>query len=457
MLVDHVKIYVKAGDGGNGAVAFHREKYVSKGGPSGGDGGNGGSIVFRVDEGTNTLLAFRYRHKFIAENGENGKPSKFHGATADDLVIMVPPGTLLRDAESGKIIHDMTENDGADFVCCRGGRGGWGNKHFATATRQIPMFAKNGTKGEERELLLELKMLADVGLVGYPSVGKSSILSRISAAKPKIADYHFTTLSPNLGVVSTGGEEGFVAADIPGLIEGAADGAGLGHDFLRHIDRCRLLLHVVDVSCIEYRDPIEDIKQINHELRRYSEDLATRPQIIVGNKSDMIDEERFDRAAFEAYVRENGWELIYVSAATGQGLPEMVKLAAERLRDLPPMLVYEREYDPEELFATGERETLIRRENDTFYVEGAWLLNLMGQINFDDYESLNFFQRVLQKSGVFEALEAAKIATVSAEVTMIPQTWGTLTDEGDIKSMNKILDLLDEDDDVQQVYHNWDE
>ncbi len=405
MFVDHVKIYVKAGDGGNGAVAFHREKYVSHGGPDGGDGGNGGSIVFRVDEGTNTLLAFRYKHKFIAQNGENGKGNKFHGATADDLVIMVPPGTLLRDAASGKIIHDMTENGGADYVCCRGGRGGWGNRHFATPTRQIPMFAKNGTKGEEKELILELKMLADVGLIGYPSVGKSSILSRISAAKPKIADYHFTTLSPNLGVVSTGGEGGFVAADIPGLIEGAADGAGLGHDFLRHIDRCRLLLHVVDISCIEYRNPIEDIENINRELARYSAGLAMRPQIIVANKCDMINEELVDIPAFEAYVKENGWELIYVSAVTGEGLDTLIHRTAENLRELPPMLVYEREYEPEEDIVAGSRETIVRRENDTFYVEGEWLYNLMGQINFDDYESLNYFQRVLKNGGVFDLLE----------------------------------------------------
>jgi len=241
MFVDNVKIYIKAGDGGNGAIAFHREKYVAQGGPDGGDGGHGGNVVFRIDEGTNTLLAFRYKHKFIAENGGNGKGNKFHGATAPDLVIMVPPGTIIRDTATGKIIHDMTENDGADYICCKGGRGGWGNKHFATPTRQLPNFAKNGTKGEEREVTLELRMLADVGLIGYPSVGKSSILSSISAAKPKIADYHFTTLSPNLGVVRTGGESGFVAADIPGLIEGASEGLGLGHEFLRHVDRCRLL------------------------------------------------------------------------------------------------------------------------------------------------------------------------------------------------------------------------
>ncbi len=405
MFVDNVQIYVKAGDGGNGAVSFRREKYVSHGGPDGGDGGKGGNIVFRVDKGTNTLLAFRYRHKFIAENGGNGKGGKFHGATAPDLYVMVPPGTLIRDAATGKIIHDMTENDGADFICCHGGRGGFGNRHFATPTRQVPMFAKNGTKGEERELTLELKMLADVGLVGYPSVGKSSILARISAAKPKIADYHFTTLSPNLGVVSTGGEGGFVAADIPGLIEGAADGAGLGHAFLRHVDRCRLLLHVVDISCMEGRNPVEDITMINRELERYSQALASRPQIIVANKSDALDEDLVDIPAFEAYVKENGWDLLYVSAATGEGLPEMIRLAAEKLRELPPLLVYESEYTSEEICVPEGRQTTIRRENDTFYVEGEWLYNLMGQINFDDYESLNFFQRVLKNSGVFTMLE----------------------------------------------------
>ena len=405
MFVDNVKIYVKAGDGGNGAVAFHREKYVSHGGPDGGDGGHGGNIIFRVDTGCNTLLAFKYRHKFIAENGGNGKGGKIHGATADDLVILVPPGTLIKDEESGKIIHDMTDNDGADYLCCRGGRGGWGNRHFATPTRQIPMFAKSGKKGEEKNLVLELKMLADVGLIGYPSVGKSSILARISAAKPKIADYHFTTLSPNLGVVSVSAEEGFVAADIPGLIEGAADGAGLGHAFLRHIDRCRLLLHVVDISCFEGRDPIDDIKNINYELRRYSPALAERPQIIVANKSDMLDTDIIDIAEFEEFVADNGWELMYVSAATGEGLDKMVHRAAELLRELPPMLVYECEYEPEDAYVGASHDTTIRRENDVFYVEGEWLYNLVGQVNFEDYESLNFFQRVLKKSGVFELLE----------------------------------------------------
>ena len=405
MFVDNVKIYIKAGDGGRGAVSFRREKYVSHGGPDGGDGGNGGNVVFRVDKGTNTLLAFKYRHKFIAENGGNGAGGKFHGKTAEDMIIPVPPGTLIKDAESGRIIHDMTEGDGADYICCRGGRGGWGNRHFATPTRQVPMFAKNGTKGEEREVILELKMLADVGLIGYPSVGKSSILARISSAKPKIADYHFTTLSPNLGVVSTGGESGFVAADIPGLIEGAADGAGLGHAFLRHVDRCRLLLHVVDISCFEGRDPIEDVEMINRELERYSPELSLRPQIIVANKSDALEGADVDTEAFEEFVRENGWEMIYVSAATGAGLDDMIQMVVERLEELPPLKVYSGEMAEEEI-EVDAKETIIKRQNDLYIVEGEWLYNLMGQINFDDYESLNFFQNVLKKSGVFEALEA---------------------------------------------------
>ena len=403
MFIDNIQIYIKAGDGGNGAISFRREKYVAQGGPDGGDGGHGGNIVFRIDEGSNTLLAFRYKRKFIAGNGGNGKGAKFHGATADDLVILVPRGTLIKDANTGRIIKDMSDDE--DFICCKGGRGGWGNKHFATPTRQVPNFAKNGTKGEEKEVILELKMLADVGIIGYPSVGKSSILARISAAKPKIADYHFTTLSPNLGVVSTGGESGFIAADIPGLIEGAADGAGLGHAFLRHIDRCRLLWHVVDISCFEGRDPIEDIIKINTELERYSPALALREQIIVANKVDALDEELVDVKAFEEYVKENGWTLMYVSAATGEGLPELIKHSAEVLRELPPMTIYEAEYEPEDAYVGGGKETTIRREGGMFIVEGEWLFNLMGQINFSDYESLNYFQRILYRSGVFEELE----------------------------------------------------
>ena len=407
MLIDRVTIHVRAGNGGNGAVSFRHEKYVNHGGPDGGDGGHGGNVIVRVDTNVNTLLDYRFKRKFEAEDGANGGGKKFHGATGKDCIIIVPPGTLLKDPETDKIIHDMSQDDGADFILCKGGRGGWGNRHFATPTRQVPMFAKSGTRGGERDVILELKMLADVGLIGYPSVGKSSILARISAARPKIADYHFTTLSPNLGVVSISAEEGFVAADIPGLIEGAADGAGLGHAFLRHVDRCRLLLHVVDISCFEGRDPIDDIKNINYELRRYSPELAERPQIIIANKSDILDPEVVDIEEFEEFVRDNGWELMYVSAATGKGLDEMVQRAAELLRELPPMLVYECEYEPEDAYVGGGKETTIRRENDTFYVEGEWLFNLCGQVNFEDYESLNFFQKVLQRSGVFEELEAA--------------------------------------------------
>ena len=405
MFIDNVKVYLRAGNGGNGAVAFHREKYVAAGGPDGGDGGHGGNIVFRVDEGANTLLAFRYKRKFIAENGGNGGGNKFHGKNGEDVVILVPPGTLIKDIETGKIIHDMSEGDGADFICCKGGRGGWGNRHFATPTRQVPMFAKNGTQGQEREVLLELKMLADVGIIGMPSVGKSSILAAISSAKPKIADYHFTTLSPNLGVVSTGGESGFVAADIPGLIEGAAEGAGLGHAFLRHIDRCRLLLHVVDISCFEGRNPIDDIITINNELARYSPELAKRPQMIIANKLDSLDENVVDIKAFEDFVDENGWEMMYISAYLEENLDEMVHRVAERLKLLPPITVYESEYDESDAYVSGGKETIIRNVNGVYEVEGEWLFNLMGQINFSNYESLNFFQRVLEKSGVFKMLE----------------------------------------------------
>ena len=409
MFIDYVQIHLKAGDGGNGAVAFHREKYVSHGGPDGGDGGRGGNIIFRVDTGLNTLLPFRYKKKFIAQNGENGKGNKFHGKNGEDITILVPPGTLIKDAETGKIIKDMSDDE--PYVCCHAGRGGWGNRHFATATRQIPMFAKSGTKGEERDVILELKMLAEVGLIGYPSVGKSSILARISAAKPKIAAYHFTTLSPNLGVVRTGEESGFVAADIPGLIEGAADGAGLGHEFLRHIERCRLLWHVVDVAGSEGRDPVLDIEAINEELARYSETLAKLPQLIVANKSDLCDLEDESVKEFEAYVKASGWDLLYVSAATGEGLQELIHTTSRLLEELPPLTVYESEISPEEQAlrtarGASDKETGIRRESDgTFIVEGEWLYNLVGQTNFEDYESLNFFQRVLQKSGVFEMLE----------------------------------------------------
>lgn len=404
MFIDQVKIYIKAGDGGNGAVAFHREKFVAEGGPDGGDGGRGGSIVFTVDEGTNTLLNFRYHRKFVAGNGENGRGGKMHGASADDLIIPVPLGTIIRDAASGAIIKDMSDKD-ERFVCLKGGNGGWGNRHFATPTRQIPRFAKSGLRGKDMEVTLELKMLADVGFVGLPNVGKSSILSMISAAKPKIANYHFTTLSPVLGVVSTGNEgEGFVAADIPGLIEGASEGLGLGHDFLRHVDRCRLLLHVVDVAGSEGRDPIEDIELINAELAQYSESLAQRPQIVIANKRDLLDEDA-DLSEFEAYVAELGYPLIYVSAATGENVKKVVYMAADMLRDLPPLTVYDADYvEPEPTIEPGDHSIELRREGKVWYVEADWLYNLIGSVNFEDRESLRYFDRVLRTSGVFEKM-----------------------------------------------------
>ena len=406
MFIDKIDIYVRAGDGGAGAVSFRREKYVPYGGPDGGDGGRGGNIVFVADPSLNTLLAFRYRKKFIAENGAPGRGSKLHGKNGADVIIKVPYGTLIIDKETGKIIKDMSDEE--PFVLCRGGRGGWGNRRFATPTRQAPNFAKSGTKGEAREVTLELKMLADVGLIGYPSVGKSSILARISAARPKIADYHFTTPSPNLGVVRTGEDSGFVAADIPGLIEGASEGAGLGHEFLRHIERCRLLLHVVDVSGSEGRDPVEDLRTINRELAGYSAELACRPQIIVANKTDLIDRESADLSGLEAYVSGQGYELIYISAATGENIDRLVRLAAEKLKELPPPKIFVSEYQPEDAYAGGKtRQTIVRRENEKFVVEGEWLINLLGQVNLSDWESLNFFQRVLRKSGVFRMLEEA--------------------------------------------------
>ena len=410
MFIDNIKIYVKAGDGGNGAITFHREKYVSAGGPDGGDGGRGGNIIFDIDDGANTLLSFRYKRKFVAENGDNGKGGKMHGKSGADVVIKVPAGTLIKDVTSGKIIYDMA--NGGPFVLCKGGRGGWGNRHFATPTRQIPRFAKSGTKGEEREVLLELKMLAEVGLVGFPNVGKSSILSRISSAKPKIANYHFTTLSPNLGVVSSGEGRGFLAADIPGLIEGASEGHGLGHDFLRHVERCRLLLHVVDIAGTDGRDPSDDLDKINTELVKYAPDMAARPQIVVANKIDSADMESDSVRAFISHCKELGYPVLYVSAVTGEGLAELVRLASETLATLPPITVYEAEYSPEDEAiesAAGARETTVRRVNEKYVVEGEWLYNFMGQINFDDYESLAFFQRVLIKNGVIDMLRNAGI------------------------------------------------
>ncbi len=420
MFIDKIKIFVKAGNGGNGVVSFRREKYVAKGGPDGGDGGNGGNVIFRVDDGSNTLLAFRYKRKFVAQNGGDGAGSKYHGANGEDIIIDVPRGTLLRDAESGKIIHDMSENDGADFVLCKGGRGGWGNRHFATPTRQIPRFAKSGLPGEEREVLLELKMIADVGLAGLPSAGKSSLLAAVSAARPKIADYHFTTLEPNLGVVSTGGESGFVMADIPGLIEGASDGAGLGHAFLRHIERCRMLVQVVDISGIEGRTPVEDFETISEELRKFSPELADRPRIIAANKADMLvnGEDEFieipelseECAALERRCAEFGYDVIYISTAQKMGLKTLVDEIAWMLRDLPPITIYETEILPaeeDEILEGADAVTITRGDDASFHVDGAWATALIGRVNFDDRESLMYFERSLIRAGIIDRLREA--------------------------------------------------
>ncbi len=406
---DHVKIYIKAGDGGNGCISFRREKYVAYGGPDGGDGGHGGNVVFVIDEGTNTLLDFRNRKKFVAKNGGDGMPAKFHGATAEDLIIPVPDGTVIRDAETGKVIKDMSRCE--PFIAAKGGRGGWGNRHFATPTRRAPRFAKNGLDGEAKEVILELKMLADVGFVGLPNVGKSTLLSMISAARPKIANYHFTTLSPMLGVVSVD-DHAFVAADIPGLIEGASEGLGLGHDFLRHVDRCRLLVHVVDISGSEGRDPIEDIKMINEELRKYSEELADRPQIIAANKCDILDPDTEDetKATLEAFAEELGYEVMYISAASGDGVKPLCRRVYEMLQELPPLTIYEPEYEevieeparPDDITAT--------KDGDVWVVEGEWLKWLMSGINFDDRESFMYFEKMIREKGIIQKMRELGIA-----------------------------------------------
>ena len=403
MFVDKVRITVSGGRGGDGAVAFRREKYVAAGGPDGGDGGHGGSVILRVNDNMTTLLDFRYKRKYTAPAGANGQGRNMSGKRGEDMIIQVPRGTVVRDAESGQIIVDMST--GEDFILARGGRGGWGNSHFATPTRQVPRFAKSGTKGQERDVILELKLLADVGLVGFPNVGKSTLLSVTSNARPKIANYHFTTLFPNLGVIYVDEGVSFVMADIPGIIEGAAEGAGLGHDFLRHIDRCRLLVHVIDASGSEGRDPVEDFDAICAELQNYSIDLSNRPMIVAANKCDLIMPDSDNLERLRNHVEAAGCEFYEISAGTTQGTRNLMRVVAEKLRTLPPVTIYEPEYVEVVETSADPRDFEIEHLGNTWCVFGTWLERLVVNINFDDYESRNYFDMQLRKCGLFARLE----------------------------------------------------
>ena len=404
MFIDKAKIHVRAGSGGNGAVSFRREKYIAAGGPDGGDGGKGGDVLFVADTNLSTLVDFRYKRKYAAENGENGGAKRCSGRSGKDLVIRVPRGTVVRETETGRILADISSDE--PVVVAKGGKGGAGNQHFATATRQIPRFAKPGKPGDEFDLSLELKLLADVGLVGFPNVGKSTLISVVSAAKPTIANYPFTTLSPVLGVVQVDERQNFVMADTPGLIEGAADGVGLGHDFLRHVERCRLIVHVVDVSGVEGRDPKEDFAIINRELENFSGELAERPQIVAGNKCDMASEEQI--AAFRSFVEEQGYSFYPISAATGQGTRELIGSVASALSKLPPVKQFEAQPITDEERRTRERieqKFTITVENGIYYVNADFLEPLLMTVNMDDYESLQYFQLMLRQSGIIDALE----------------------------------------------------
>ena len=404
MFVDQAKIYIKAGDGGDGAVSFHREKYVAAGGPDGGDGGKGGDIVFVVDDNISNLIDFRYKRKYVAEKGQNGGAKNCSGRNAPDLVVKVPRGTVVKEIKSGRILADLSTDEPA--VIAHGGKGGRGNAHFATSTRQIPKFAKPGFRGDEYEVMLELKLIADVGLVGFPNVGKSTLISVVSAAKPKIANYHFTTLTPVLGVVKIEEGKSFVMADIPGLIEGASEGVGLGHEFLRHVERCRLIVHVIDVSGSEGRDPIEDFKAINHELENFSMELAEAPQIVAANKSDMATPEQVER--LRNYVEDQGLLFYEISAATTKGTKELMYGVWERLSVLPPVKQFEAQpLTQEELDdkLISKKDFRVTVEDGVYFVEADWLLDILRTANMDDYSSLQYFQNVLRTSCIIDKLE----------------------------------------------------
>ena len=402
MFVDKAKILIKAGDGGNGAVAFHREKYVAAGGPDGGDGGKGGDVIFVADSNLSTLADFRFKRKFEAKKGANGSGGRKYGKAAENLIVKVPVGTLVKDAETGRIMADLSGKE--PVVVAKGGKGGWGNKHFATPTRQAPRFAKPGMPGEEFEVTLELKLLADVGLVGYPNVGKSTLISVVSQAKPQIANYHFTTINPTLGVVSMGEGVSFVMADIPGLIEGAADGTGLGHQFLRHVERCRLLVHIVDVSGSEDRDPKEDFRIINEELKKFNPELAERPMLVAGNKCDLTTDEKVEE--FREWVEAQGYKFFPIMAAIRYDVDPLLKQIVEELSKLPPIKIYE----PEPLPQIEEEQygdVKITVQDGVYMVEGKWLLRVLRAVNFDDYEGLAYFENLLQSSGVIDKLREA--------------------------------------------------
>ncbi|WP_322171072.1 GTPase ObgE [Acutalibacter caecimuris] len=404
MFIDVAKIYIKAGDGGDGAVAFHREKYVAAGGPDGGDGGRGGSVVFLADSNLSTLADFRYKRKYVAQRGENGRGGRCAGKSAPDLVVRVPCGTLVKDAESGRVIADIW--DGEPQVIAKGGKGGWGNTHFATPARQAPRFAKPGLPGQELTVQLELKLLADVGLVGFPNVGKSTLISVVSEAKPNIADYHFTTLTPVLGVVPLGEGRSFVMADIPGLIEGAWEGKGLGHQFLRHVERCRMLVHLVDVAGSEGRDPKEDFAIINRELRKFNPELAERPMLVAGNKCDLAEEAQVEE--FRRFVEGQGYSFFPIIAPINEQVDVLLDAITAQLQKLPPILRYQPE--PVELQPVEQMQrekASVRVEEGIYLVEAPWLERIMLTVDFDDAESLQYFQRVLIQTGVIDALREA--------------------------------------------------
>ena len=404
MFVDYAKIVIKSGDGGDGAATFRREKYVAAGGPDGGDGGKGGDVYFAVDPNSNTLIDFRYTKKFKAENGQNGSGSHKFGKSGQDCIIKVPLGTIVRDAETNKVIMDLSE-EGQKELILKGGRGGKGNSHFATSTRQAPRFAIDGEKGKEKEIILELKLLADVGLVGFPNVGKSTILSRVTKATPKIADYHFTTIDPNLGVVKTKYEDSFVLADIPGIIEGASEGIGLGTQFLRHVERTRLLLHVIDIAGTEGRNPVEDFYKINDELKKYSEKLANRKQIIVANKIDSMQDDNNIRE-IQKLAKEKNIEVFKISAVTGEGLEELFNHVAEILKTLPKEDIVDVEDRIVYTLEDDKDDFTVQIIDGEFIVEGPAVERLMGRVNIGDNESYAYMERMLKKLGIEDELKA---------------------------------------------------